>query len=224
MKALEARDVSFRYQRGPLLLEGVNIHVAAGECVALRGPSGCGKSTLCHILSGVIPRSIQGKVQGKVLLFGEDIAGLSLDRVVQLVGLVFQNPDAQLFSPTVEDEIAFGPENLCLPRDEIEHRIERALRAVQMDSFRLAETQALSHGQKQLVALGATLALQPQALIFDEVSSQLDANSTRLVREVICRQKEMGRAILMVDHSLENAQIADRVYQLEGGRLWELQE
>ncbi|HBG00353.1 MAG TPA: ABC transporter ATP-binding protein, partial [Firmicutes bacterium] len=130
---------------------------------------------------------------------------------------------AQLFSPTVEDEIAFGPENLCLPRDEIERRIADALRAVHMDSYRLAETKALSHGQKQLIALGAMLALQPRALIFDEVFAQLDERSTRLVRGVIRTQKEMGHAILMVDHNLENIEIADRVYQLEGGRAWEIQ-
>lgn len=223
MRALEAHNVSFQYPRGPLLLKDVSMHVASGECVALGGPSGCGKSTLCHILSGIIPRSIQGKVEGRVLLFGEEIAGLSLARVVQLVGIVFQNPEAQLFSPTVEDEIAFGPENLCLPRDEIERRIADALRAVHMDSYRLAETKALSHGQKQLIALGAMLALQPRALIFDEVFAQLDERSTRLVRGVIRTQKEMGHAILMVDHNLENIEIADRVYQLEGGRAWEIQ-
>ncbi|HBG01252.1 MAG TPA: hypothetical protein DDW87_06745, partial [Firmicutes bacterium] len=96
MRALEAHNVSFAYPRGPLLLKDVSMHVASGECVALGGPSGCGKSTLCHILSGIIPRSIQGKVEGRVLLFGEEIAGLSLARVVQLVGIVFQNPEAQL--------------------------------------------------------------------------------------------------------------------------------
>lgn len=221
MRAIETRNIGFRYPGGPVLFSDVNIHLKSGECVALTGPSGCGKSTLCHILAGIIPRSIPGAIGGNVLLFGEDIRDLPLARIVQLVGIVFQNPDAQLFSPTVEDEIAFGPENLCLPRHEIKERIDNSLRAVHLVSHRLAETQTLSQGQKQLVALGAMLALEPAILICDEVFAQLDQNSTHLVKEVLRLQKEQGCAILMVDHNQDNLEMADRIYRLEGGRIWE---
>ena len=141
MKALEGRQISFSYAGGKTLFSQVNVHVKNGECVILRGPSGSGKTTLCNILAGIIPRSISGELRGDVLLFGENLRTLSLATVVQKVGILFQNPDSQLFFPTVEDEIAFGPENLCLSREEIGLRIEQALDTVQMGSYRLMETE-----------------------------------------------------------------------------------
>ncbi|HHX54064.1 MAG TPA: ABC transporter ATP-binding protein [Clostridiales bacterium] len=217
MKALEGRNLGFHYAGGPVLFQNVNIHVGEGECAALTGPSGSGKSTLCYLLSGIIPRSVEGEVQGDVLLFGEDIKGLSLASTVKKVGVVFQNPDSQLFSPTVEDEIAFGPENLCLPREEIGRRIGAALEAVNMSSYRLASPETLSGGQKYLIALSAVLALEPGALIFDEVFSQLDPQYTRLIKETIISQKKNGKAVLMVEHDAENLDIADRIYRMDGG-------
>ena len=141
---------------------------------------------------------------------------------VKRVGIVFQNPDAQLFSPTVEDEIAFGPENLCLPRKEIENRIEKALGIVGMLEYRHFNPVHLSGGQKQLIAIAASLALEPKALIFDEALSQLDNNSTKLVKNVINKLKGRGIAILMVEHNRENLDIADRIYRLSNGILEEV--
>lgn len=217
MNALEGRQISFSYARGGNLFNQVNLHIKAGECAILRGPSGSGKTTLCHILAGIIPRSISGSLSGDVLLFGENLDTLSLASIVQKLGVLFQNPDSQLFFSTVEDEIAFGPENLCLPRSEIAHRIEWALDVVQMSAYRLAETATLSHGQKQRIALAAVLALQPKVLILDEAFSQLDTYSTRLVKGIIQGQKELGQAILMVENSEEHLDLADRIYDLESG-------
>ena len=217
MKALEGRNLSFRYTGGRYLFRNVNIDVGEGECVALTGPSGCGKSTLCYLLSGIIPRSVEGEAQGDVLLFGEDIKGISLASAVQKVGVVFQNPDSQLFSPTVEDEIAFGPENLCMPREEIGRRIDEALEAVKMSSYRLAAPETLSGGQKHLIALSAVLALKPRALIIDEVFSQLDPRFTLLIKDVLSVQKKAGVAVLMVEHDAENLNIADRIYRMDNG-------
>lgn len=222
MRALEGINLSFRYPGSPILFRQVDIHVEEGECVVLMGPSGCGKSTLCHILSGIIPRSIEGEIKGEVLLFEEDIRNLTLARTVQQVGVVFQNPDSQLFSPTVEDEVAFGPENLCLPREEIGKRIERALNVVKMSAYRMAGPQDLSDGQKQLVAIAAVLSLEPRALIFDEALSHLDSQYTLTAKEIIRTQKKLGRAILMVEHDLENLDVADRVCQFEDGRIREV--
>jgi energy-coupling factor transport system ATP-binding protein len=222
MRALEGINLSFRYPNGPILFKQLDIHVEEGECVALTGPSGCGKSTLCHILSGIIPRSIEGEAEGEVLLFGQHMQNLTLRQTVQQVGVVFQNPDSQLFSPTVEDEVAFGPENLCLPREEIGKRIERALNAVKMSAYRMAGPQDLSDGQKQLIAIAAVLSLEPRALIFDEALSHLDSQYTLMAKEIIRTQKELGRAILMVEHDPENLDVADRVCRLENGRLREV--
>jgi energy-coupling factor transport system ATP-binding protein len=221
MIALEAVGLSFAYDDA-LLFSAADISVSKGECVALTGPSGCGKSTLCYILSGIIPRSIEGNVGGTVWLFGDDIRTLSLEETVKRVGIVFQNPDSQLFSSTVEDEIAFGPENLCLPREEIEKRIAKALSSVGMQQYRYANPAQLSGGQKQLVALAASLALEPPALIFDEALSQLDSDSTMLVKQAIRMQKEQGRAILLVEHDANNLDIADRIYTFSHGSIKEV--
>ncbi len=147
---LEARDVSFNYLGGKRLFERVNLQVNAGECVAITGASGCGKSTFCHILAGIIPRSIEGELSGDVFIEGKNICEMSLCDVIKIVGIVFQNPDSQLFAPTVEDEIAFGPENLCLPREEIEKRITDSLDTVGMSDYRFSAPSRLSGGQKQL--------------------------------------------------------------------------
>ncbi len=222
MNALEGRLLKFRYGGGPFLLIQENISVKPGECVLLRGPSGAGKTTLAHILSGIIPRSFPGDLRGDVFLFGENIKNLSLARCVEKVGVVWQNPAAQLFFPTVEDEIAFGPENLCLPRREIGRRIENALQAVGMSAFRLAETRTLSYGQKQLIAFGAALALQPRILILDEVFSQLDDSASKRVKDVIKRQSEKGTAVLLIDNSDESLKLARRAYHLADGRIREV--
>lgn len=221
MKAIEGSGICFAYDDTPLF-SGLDIHVEEGECVALIGHSGCGKSTLCYLLSGIIPRSIQGEFKGTVRLFGKDISSLSLEETVKRIGIVFQNPDSQLFSPTVEDEIAFGPENLCLPREEIENRITNSLFSVGMQDYRYANPSKLSGGQKQLVALAASLALEPRIVIFDEALSQLDSDSTLLVKAAILRQKAQGKAILFVEHDPDNLDIADRIYSLSAGRLEEV--
>jgi len=222
VKALEGSQISFSYTGGQTLLNQVSIHLEEGECVVLKGPSGSGKTTLCHILSGVIPRSITGELRGDVLLFGENLGMLPLARVVSQIGILFQNPDSQLFFPIVEDEIAFGPENLCLARDEIGTRIVQALEDVRMEPYRLAEIGTLSFGQKQLIALAAVLAMKPRILILDEAFSQLDTDSTLVVKGIIKRQKELGHAIIMVENSDEHLDLADRILELREGQVREV--
>lgn len=222
MNALEARQISFSYPKSKLLFREVNISLRQGECVILRGPSGSGKTTLAYILAGIIPRSIPGEVEGEVLLFGQEMRTLSLAAIVQQVGVLFQDPDAQLFFPTVEDEVAFGPENLCLPRDEIVLRIDRALEAVQMTRFRKAAPDRLSHGQKQLVALAAALALEPRIMVLDEAFSQLDTATTKRVKHIIRELKGMGRSVFLVENSEDHFDLAERIYELRGGRVQEV--
>ncbi len=210
MTLLEAKELTFSYDGGHNLFENLNITVNAGECVAVTGVSGCGKSTLCLILSGIIPRNIKGNLTGSVKIGGNNIEDMLLAEVIKEIGIVFQNPDSQLFAPTVEDEIAFGPENLCLPRDEIESRIGIALETVGMSEHRFSSPSRLSGGQKQLVALAAVLALDPNILIFDEAMSQLDEEATKLIKDCIVKLKTQGKAVLMVEHDAENLDIADR--------------
>ena len=222
MKALQARSLSFAYDETPLF-SGVSFALEEGKWVAITGPSGSGKSTLCLLASGVIPRSLDvGKAGGEVLLFGESVADLPLAKTASRLGLVLQEPDSQLFSPLVEDEIAFGPENLCLPRDEIGARIERALALTGMSGKRQADTDTLSGGQKQLVALAAVLALEPRVLILDEAFAMLDEAAEEQMLEVLRRLREQGTAILAVEHEPRRLAAADRVLRLADGRLEEV--
>lgn len=222
MKALQARSLSFAYDETPLF-SGVSFALAEGEWVSVTGPSGSGKSTLCLLASGVIPRSLDvGKVRGEVLLFGENVADLPLAKTASRLGLVLQEPDSQLFSPLVEDEIAFGPENLCLPRDEIGERIERALRLTGMNAKRMADTDALSGGQKQLIALAAVLAMEPRVLILDEAFAMLDEAAEEQMLQVLRCLKAQGTAILTVEHEPRRLAAADRILRLDAGRLEEV--
>lgn len=222
MIVLQAHQISFRYPSGPLLVENARLHVQAGECVAVTGPSGSGKSTLLHILSGIIPRSIQGEVSGEILLCGDNLSQLSLAETVRRVGVVFQDPEAQIFFPTVEGEIAFGLENLCLPEGDMERLISSSLEAVGMAEYRYRAVKDLSQGQKQLIALAAVLAMEPRLLILDEVFASLDESGTQVVQKVIEDYKHSGRAVLLVEHDPEQFSVVDRLYHLAGGRLREV--
>lgn len=216
---LTAEKLSVAWQPGNWLLENVDLELAPGELVGLIGPSGCGKSTLCLALAGIIPRQLGGQIQGKVCLEGQDLAGLSLARVAGALGMVFQDPETQLFLPRARAELAFGPENLCLSRDEILRRIKNAAAAVGCKRLLAASPAELSGGEQQLVALAATLALAPKVLILDEVSSQLDTQCCQVIESVVAKLLIQGTAVLMVEHRLARLALAQRILVLRQGRL-----
>lgn len=220
MYPVEVKDLSFCYQNnGRIILRHVNMQLREGEAVAVVGLSGIGKSTLCYCVSGIIPHVYSGVLSGEVLIYGENIRLLKLPKIATKLGVVFQNPDNQLFSPTVEDEVTFGPENLCLAPEEIGRRLEEALTLVGIEHLRHASPHHLSGGQKQLVALASVLSLNPRILIFDEAMSQLDEQGKDGVKSLIRKLKAGGRAILMVEHDLSNLDVADRVLLLQEGEL-----
>lgn len=217
---IEVRDLSFKYEPdGKYILQGLDLTVKKGEILAVVGLSGIGKSTLCYCLSGIIPHVYQGLMQGEVCLSGKSTLKMTLPEIATTLGIVFQNPDNQLFSPTVEDEIAFGPENLCLPREEIGRRINEALHAVGMENFRLFNPHHLSGGQKQLIALASVLSLNPEILIFDEAMSQIDAAGKAAVKEIMQKLKQEGKTVVMIEHDYDNLKIADRAMLLTNGGL-----
>ena len=144
---------------------------------------------------------------------------MTLPEISTKVGIVFQDPDTQLFSPTVENEIAFGPENLCVPREKIGLRIKRVLETVNMEEYRFENPNNLSGGQKQLITIASVLAMETEILLFDEILSQIDKEGKIKIREVIRGLKEEGRTIILIEHDLDNLQIADRVLQLKDGKL-----
>ncbi|AOT69555.1 ABC transporter ATP-binding protein [Geosporobacter ferrireducens] len=212
MNAVEIRDLSFKYKGSKEnILKNINLEIKKGEITAIVGKSGCGKSTLCRCICGLIPRVYPGKLSGDVLLFGEHIKDMNLAQIVPVVGMIFQNPSTQLFSPTIEDELAFGPENLCVDREEIGKRMNAMLEVIHMEDYRYENPNHLSGGQQQLIAIASVLMLNPKILICDEIMSWIDEDGRDVVKKVLLKLKREGKTIIMVDHNTENIEIADKI-------------
>jgi len=218
---VEISKLHFRYPGTENnIIDGIDLVLKSGEILSVLGLSGCGKSTLCYCICGIIPHVYEGELGGNVRISGRDVSVTSLPVLSTEIGIVFQDPDTQLFSPTVEDEIAFGPENLCLDRVEIRRRIDKNLRLVGMEKYRFAHPEKLSGGEKQLIAIASVLALEPKIIIFDESLSQIDTHGKKDIKNVISRIRNEGRSIIMVEHDIYNLDIADRVFFMKNGKLY----
>lgn len=210
MNAVEARSLSFSYKRQVIpVLDNIDFTLRRGEIAAITGPSGSGKSTLGYCLCGVIPKLIEGEFSGAIKVPGR-------------AGIVFQDPDHQLFLPTVEDELAFGPENLGLPREEIGERIEGVLELLGLTALRYENPARLSGGQKQLVALAGVLTLDPDVIVLDETLSPLDTAARDRVKKVLLALKQQGKTLVLIEHEKNNYVIADEIWHLEKGSLKKL--
>ena len=220
MEAVVVQGLTYQYQSGgSFVLKGIDFQVNQGEMVVVTGLSGCGKSTLCFCICGAVHHNRDGVMAGEVLVNGKNIRKLRAASLALEVGMVFQDPDTQLFSPTVEDEIAFAPENLCLPPNRIRERVEHVLDLLGIVALREANPYRLSGGEKHLVALAAVLALDPPVLVLDEVMSQLDTTGKKRVAAALERLRDAGKTIIAVEHNLEAIAFADRLMVLEGGIL-----
>lgn len=222
MAELVVDGLTFRYPgaRSPAL-DGVSLAVERGEVILVAGPSGCGKSTLALALAGLIPNRIGGRAAGSVRYRGEPLADLEPHQVAQRIGMVFQDPSSQLVCPSVEAEVAFGPENLGLDREEIRRRVEASLAATGMAGKRLATTASLSGGEKQRLAIAATLAMQPDVMVLDEPCSDLDPVGTQEVLAVLRRlNRERAMTIVLIEHRIDEViSWVDRVVLLDQGRV-----
>lgn len=215
MNAVEVKNLSFKYNKSEnYILKDLSFCVKSGEIFAIIGQSGCGKSTLCSCLCGLVPRLYQGQLKGQVLIYGEDIQNLSIAQTVTKIGIIFQNPSTQLFSPTIEDELAFGPENLCIDRAEISRRMDKILKTINMEEYRLDNPNNLSGGQQQLIAIASVLMLDPHILICDEIMSWIDDEGKEIIRKLLIQLKKEGKTIIIVDHDRDNLEIVDRIIQL----------
>ncbi len=199
---VQIQDFSWRYSVGTWVLNGINLTIFPGERVGLVGRSGSGKSTLVLALNGIIPQSLAGEMTGQVVVAGSDVTTTSVSEMAQKVAMVFQSPDDQMSHILVCHELASGPANLCLPSDEITKRVERVSRELHIEHLLQRETATLSGGEKQKVALGAALAMEPHLLVLDEPTTDLDpVNKEEVIR--ILRSTDGGMAILVVSHDLE---------------------
>jgi len=224
MTKVTIEDVSFKYHGAEdWVLRGINLKIQKGELVAIMGPTGAGKSTLCLALNGIIPHIVTGTLKGSVTVDGIDTRTASVSELARKVGMTFQDLESQLFGLTVEEEIAFGPENLGMPRSEISERIENALDVVRMKEHRFRSPWELSGGQKQRVAIAAALAMRPEVLVMDEPTSELDPIGKGEIFSVMETLREQhGITIILVEHDAEKiAEYADRVLMIEDGRLRE---
>lgn len=209
--AVEVEQLSYAYPDGTPGLAGVSVHVAEGETLGLIGPNGAGKSTLLLHLNGILSGG------GEVRIFGESPADLSVHDAARQVGLVFQNPDDQLFMPRVLDDVTFGPFNLGLPREEAEARARTALAEVGMSNYACRPPHHLSLGEKRRVAIAAVLVMHPSVLALDEPSSGLDPRGRR---ELIGLLAERPGTKVIASHDLDLVRrLCDRTALMDQGQV-----
>lgn len=219
--AVDIRQLSYEYPSGVRALNRVDLAVERGQCVAIMGSNGAGKSTLCLALNGIVPHSVGGTLYGSVHIGGLDTMTHEVHDLARHVGLVMQNPEAQLLCASVEDELAFGPENLCVPVADIRERIHAAAAAVRIANLLDRGPTDLSGGQIQRVITAAMLTMDPEIIVFDEATSALDPRGAlalfALAREL---NRTRGMTVLMTEHKSEPiAEFADRVVILNNGEV-----
>lgn len=219
---IEIQDVTFEYRRNgensmPVLaLDHISLNIEKGSFTAIIGINGSGKSTLAKNMNGLMLPS-----SGKVLVNGMDTGDEnSIWDIRQTVGMVFQNPDNQMVSAVVEDDIAFGPENLGVEPEEIRKRVDMSLKAVGMYEFRKKAPHMLSGGQKQRIAIAGVVAMLPECIVFDEPTAMLDPKGRREVLEIIEKlNKESGKTVVLITHFMDEVAGADRVIVMDEGRI-----
>jgi energy-coupling factor transporter ATP-binding protein EcfA2 len=218
---VQVEDLSFRYlDSEKWALDRVNLEIKKGELVVLAGQSGCGKSTLLRCMNGLIPHMYPGEYSGTISLDGEQVDKTPMGTLAQKVGLLFQNPENQIFMFSVERDIAFGLENLGMPRDEMRRRVDEVMRLLGITPLAQRAPHELSDGQKQRVALAGVLAMRPSLIILDEPTSLLDPETaSELVALVHSLNKDSGLTFVIVEHRLELlAPVADRMIVMDKGR------
>ena len=215
LDAVTVRDLSVAYRPGKYIIKNMSFSVKSGSTVVITGRSGCGKSTLCMALCGLIPSVIKAGVSGSVTYSGTDIRTANEAERASLAGIVFQNPDDQLICSAVEDEIAFGLENLCIPYEEMRRRVDEQLRYFDIEHLALRDPSTLSGGQKKIVTIASVLAMRPEVLILDEPMTGLDEPAREMVREAVFKLKNDGRTLIVVEHWTDTVDYADEFIDIE---------
>ncbi len=219
---LASQGLRFRYEGSEEdAIRDVTFQIVKGEFVLLTGPSGCGKTTLCRCLNGLVPHFYPGEMRGELLVEGRNVLSLPTSEISRMVGYVFQNPENQLFALTVEKDVAFGPENLGLSRQEIRDRVEWAMRVTGVTALKDYAPYELSGGQQQRVALAGVLAMKPAVLVLDEPTSFLDPVTAEGVMKAVADLRlELGISVIVVEHRLDLvSRYADRMIVMDKGSI-----
>ncbi len=217
MAFIEARGLAFAYSpEEPYVINGIDLKIEKGSYVAVLGHNGCGKSTLAKLLCGILTPT-----EGQILIDGMDTSDESSSfDIRKKCGMVFQNPDNQIVASVVEEDIAFAPENLGLPREEIRKRVDSALETVDMAKYAKHATYKLSGGQKQRIAIAGILAMSPQCIVFDEATAMLDPTGRKEIAAAMKRlNKEMGITVITITHYMNEAVEADRIVVMNEGSI-----
>jgi len=217
---IETKNLSYRYPGAtkPSIVN-VSIKIEKGEFVLITGPSGCGKTTLCRCFNGLIPHFYQGDIKGEITVAGEDTLKRHTYEMAKHVGLVFQNPENQLFALSVEKDVAFGLENTGVPREEMREKVDWALNQTGIYNLRERSPHEISGGQQQRVAIASVLAMEPEIIVLDEPTSFLDPLSAEKIFEVIhTLNKQQGITVILVEHRLDlTAKYADHLIVMDQG-------
>jgi energy-coupling factor transporter ATP-binding protein EcfA2 len=222
MAVIETKNLTYTYPGGTKpSISDVSIKVEKGEFVLITGPSGCGKTTLCRCFNGLIPHFYQGELKGEITVAEMDATKHPTYEMAKHVGLVFQNPENQLFALSIEKDVAFGLENLGFPREEMRRRVEWALNLTGIYDLRERSPYEVSGGQQQRVAIAAVLAMQPEIIVLDEPTSFLDPLSAEKIFEVIHElNKKLGITVVLVEHRLDlTAKYANHIIIMDEGKV-----
>lgn len=219
---LVIENLSFQYRTRPeKAIDNISFELKPGELLLIAGSSGCGKTTLARCINGLIPRSYKGERTGKLLLHGRDVSEMKIADVAQTVGTLLQDPERQIVASNVYNEVAFGPENLGLPREEILSRVGAAMKRLRIEYLLERETFNLSGGEKQKVALAGLLSMNPSILLLDEPLASLDPASAHEALEVFRSLADEGKTVVLIEHRVEDAIFAkpDRLLYMEAGQV-----
>ncbi len=222
MAVIETRNLTYTYPGATKpSISDVSIKVEKGQFVLITGPSGCGKTTLCRTFNGLIPHFYQGELKGEITVAGLDAAKHPTFEMAKHIGLVFQNPENQLFALSVEKDVAFGLENLGTDRAEMRKRVDWALNLTGIYDLRERSPHEMSGGQQQRVAIASVLAMQPEIIVLDEPTSFLDPLSAEKIFEVIHDfNKKLGITVILVEHRLDlTAKYADHIIIMDEGKV-----
>lgn len=224
MELIRAKNINYKYpiNDGQSTLKNINFSIQRGELYSFIGKNGAGKTTLCNVIRGFIPHFHRGELNGELLIEGKDIREWSMSDLASKVGFIFQNPFTQIsgVKDTVFDEIAYGLENLGIEIYEIKKRVEQIIDLLGISDLVDKNPYELSGGQKQRVAFAAVIVMNPDILVIDEPTSQLDPKGTKDIFEIIKLLKEQGKTIILVEHKLELiAEHSDYVFVMNNGEI-----
>ncbi len=222
MSIIETENLTYTYPSGTKpSIRDVSIKIEKGEFVLITGPSGCGKTTLCRCFNGLIPHFYQGELKGEITVAGLRISEQPIYKMAKHVGLVFQNPENQLFALSVEKDVAFGLENLGVPREEMRKRVDWALNLTGICDLRERAPHELSGGQQQRVAIASVLAMQPEIIVLDEPTSFLDPLGAKKIFEVIYDlNRKLRITVVLVEHRLDlTAKYANHIVVMDDGKI-----